>query len=73
MTLTQKIILIALLVLGALCLIVGLTLSHYIGGFMRTVEEEAEAQKRELEAEAQARDKADDSGENNTPADRSSL
>ncbi len=73
MTLTQKIILIALLVLGALCLIVGLTLSHYIGGFMRTVEEEAEANKRELEAQARAGTEANDSDENNTPADRSSL
>ena len=42
MTLTQKIILIALLVLGGLCLIVGFTLMHYIGGFLRTVEEEKE-------------------------------
>ena len=40
MTLTQKIILIALLVRGGLCLIVGFTLMHYIGGFLRTVEEE---------------------------------
>lgn len=40
MTLTQKIVLIALLVLGGLCLIVGFTLMHYIGGFLRTVEEE---------------------------------
>ena len=42
MTLTQKIILISLLVLGGLCLIVGFTLMHYIGGFLRTVEEEKE-------------------------------
>ena len=42
MTLTQKIVLIALLVLGGLCLIVGFTLMHYIGGFLRTVEEEKE-------------------------------
>ena len=49
MTDTQKIILIALLALGALCLIVGLTLSHYIGGFIRHVEEEA---REEEEAEA---------------------
>ena len=41
MTFTQKIILIALLVLGGLCLIVGFTLMHYIGGFLHTVEEEA--------------------------------
>lgn len=40
MTLTQKIILIALLVVCGLCLIVGFTLMHYIGGFLRTVEEE---------------------------------
>lgn len=40
MTLTQKIILIALLVVGGLALIVGFTLMHYIGGFLRTVEEE---------------------------------
>ncbi len=40
MDLTQKIILIALLVLGGLGLIVGFTLMHYIGGFLHTVEEE---------------------------------
>jgi len=40
MTLTQKIVLIALLVVGGLGLIVGFTLMHYIGGFLRTVEEE---------------------------------
>ena len=42
MTLTQKIIFFALLVLGGLFLIVGLTLMHHIGGFLRTVEEEKE-------------------------------
>lgn len=42
MTLTQKIILIALLVIGGVCVIVGFTLMHYIGGFLRTVEEEAQ-------------------------------
>ena len=31
-TMTQKIVLIALLVLGGLCLIVGFTLMHHIGG-----------------------------------------
>ena len=41
MTIAQKVILGALLVAGALCLIVGFTLMHHIGGFMRTVEEEA--------------------------------
>ena len=53
MTLTQKIILIALLVLGGICLIVGFALMHYIGGFLRTVEEEKEreeADRREGEA-----------------------
>ena len=44
MTTTQKVILIALAAVGAICLIVGLTLSHYIGGFLRTVEEEAREQ-----------------------------
>lgn len=48
MTDTQKIILIALLALGVLCVVVGLTLSHYIGGFIRHVEEEA---REEAEAE----------------------
>ena len=47
MTLTLKIILIALLVLGGLCLIVGFTLTHYIGGFLRTVEEEKEQETRQ--------------------------
>lgn len=49
MTLTQKIVLVALLVLGGLCLIVGFTLMHYIGGFLRTVEEEAREQEKERE------------------------
>ena len=49
MTDTQKIILIALLALGALCLIVSLTLSHHIGGFLRHVEEEAKAEAEEAE------------------------
>lgn len=42
MTAVQKIILVALLAVGALFVVVGITLSHYIGGFMRTVEEESE-------------------------------
>ena len=41
MAFTQKVVLIALLALGGLCLIVGLTLTHYVGGFLHTVEEEA--------------------------------
>ncbi len=44
MSFTQKVILVALLAVGALCLIVGLSLMHYIGGFLRTVEEEAQEQ-----------------------------
>ena len=48
MSATQKVILIALVALGAIAIIVGMTLSHYIGGFMRTIEEEArDAQERE--------------------------
>ena len=47
MTTTQKVILIALAAVGAICLIVGLTLSHYIGGFLRTVEEEAREREEE--------------------------
>ena len=41
MSVTQKIILVALLALGVVCLAVGFSLVHYIGGFLRTVEEEA--------------------------------
>lgn len=55
MTVQQKVILIALLVLGALCLIVGFTLMHHIGGFLHTVEEEA----REQEEERERRDGGD--------------
>ena len=59
MTLTQKIVLIALLVLGGLCLIVGFTLMHYIGGFLRTVEEE-KSQEEEADGRLeQGRDGAD--------------
>ena len=57
---TQKIVLIALLAIGALCLIVGFTLSHHIGGFIRHVEEEAreeeEARKAEREQAASGED-----------------
>lgn len=55
MTVQQKVILIALLVLGALCLIVGFTLMHHIGGFLHTVEQEA----REQEEERERRDGGD--------------
>ncbi len=56
MTIAQRVILIALLVVGGLCLIVGFTLMHHIGGFLRTVEEEAreqeQAEKRPSEGSA---------------------
>lgn len=45
----QKIILIAMAAVGLICLAVGFSLMHYIGGFMRTVEEEA---RKDAEAEA---------------------
>lgn len=66
MTDTQKIILIALLALGAICVIVGATLSHYIGGFIQQVEKEAqeeaeaeEARRRAEEAPPNENDKTD--------------
>lgn len=64
--LTLKIILIALLVLGGLCLIVGFTLTHYIGGFLRTVEEEKERETQPDEARpnADAREREAGSGTN---------
>ena len=54
MTDTQKIVLIALVVLGALCLLVGFTLSHHIGGFIRHVEEEAREEEEACKAEEEA-------------------
>ena len=62
-TFTQKFILIALLVLGVLCLVVGFSLMHYIGGFLRTVEEEA----REQESEEQGADAAKDGERADSP------
>ena len=47
MTAEQKVVLIALGVLAALCLIVGLTLNHHIGGFLETVAREEEEQDRD--------------------------
>lgn len=65
MTLTQKIVLIALLVLGGLCLIVGFTLMHYIGGFLRTVEEEKTQEEEEPESRSGGdRPQLDDGGAN---------
>lgn len=67
MTLAQKTILIALLVVGGLCLVVGFALMHYIGGFMRTVEEEArEEEAREQEQKQGRLREADAAG---TPPD----
>ena len=55
MTDGQKVILIALGVLLALCLIVGLTLNHHIGGFLESVAREEEEQAREAEEDAKRR------------------
>ena len=69
----QKIILIALLALGALSLIVGLTLSHYIGGFIRNVEREAQEEAAAEEARRAAQsdeapEKSDDAPEESDDA-----
>ncbi len=56
MTGEQKVILIALGVLLALCLIVGLTLNHHIGGFLETVAREEEEREREAEEDARRSD-----------------
>ena len=64
MTLTQKIVLIALLVLGGICLIVGFTLMHYIGGFLRTVEEEKAQEDEALSGTGDARTSRQDSEAN---------
>lgn len=56
MTDVQKIVLIGAAVLVGLVLLVSLTLSHTIGGFLRTVErEEAEAREREAAEDASKR------------------
>ena len=62
MSVTQKVILIALLVVGGLCVIVGFALMHHIGGFLRTVEEEARKSEEEYEnppSEGKTDDKTD--------------
>ena len=63
MSATQKIVIGALLAVGALCLIVGFTLMHYIGGFLRTVEEEAkeeeQAARKPADAEAPQTEQAE--------------
>lgn len=58
MTVAQKIILIALAAVGLIASVVGFSLMHYIGGFMRTIEEEA---RKEAEDEDD-RDKAPPDG-----------
>lgn len=69
MTLAQKVILIALLAVGGLCLIVGFTLMHHIGGFLRTVEEEAREQEREAEAREDGDEKSPEEIESNPESD----
>ena len=50
--------------LGLVCLVVGFSLMHYIGGFMRTVEEEA---RNEAEAESSGdTGRKDETGDQNT-------
>ncbi|MDO4866320.1 MAG: hypothetical protein Q4C10_07150 [Clostridia bacterium] len=68
MTDVQKVVLVAVLVLGALCVIVGLTLSHYIGGFLETVEKEAQE-----EAEAAEREKRGTGTDNNAEPQEKDL
>lgn len=63
MTDMQKVILIALGLLFILCVIVSLTLRHYIGGFLETVAREEE----ESEREADARDDEPDVRQENKP------
>ena len=60
MTNEEVVILIALGVLLALSMIVGLTLNHHIGGFLETVAREEE--EREIEA-AEAEARREDTGE----------
>jgi len=64
MTPVQKIILIAFLVVGGLCLIVGFSLMHHIGGFLRTVEEEREQEQFEPPPEQDTPDDAPSQGQN---------
>lgn len=56
---TRTIILIALLVVGGLCLIVGAALTHHIGGFLRNVEREAQEEAEAEEARLAAQKAAD--------------
>lgn len=63
MTDVQKVILIALGLLLALCVVVSLTLRHYIGGFLEQVAREEE----ESEDEAAARDGSQAARQENEP------
>lgn len=49
MTDMQKVILVALGLLFILCVIVSMTLRHYIGGFLETVAREEEESEREAD------------------------
>ena len=60
----QKILLIGLAAVGLVFLVVGFSLMHYIGGFMRTVEEES---RREDEGQADKPGQASD--ETESPSD----
>lgn len=57
MTGLKWVVAIALGVLLVLCLIVGATLNHHIGGFIETVAREEEEAREQAEAEAQAESK----------------
>jgi len=63
MTDLQKVILVALGLLFILCVIVSLTLRHYIGGFLETVAREEE----ESNQESDARDANPDIPQENKP------
>lgn len=54
----EKTILVALLLLFGLCVIVGAVLRHQIGGFLRTIADEAREEREREEREAQAREAA---------------
>ena len=68
MTIAQKVILGALLLVGALCLIVGFTLMHHIGGFLHTVEEEAREEERRNEEETAGARPSEDENHTETGA-----
>ena len=60
MTREQTVIAVALGVLAILCLIVGATLNHYIGGFLQTVaREEEEQDAADPEGDARGKDRGE--------------